>query len=314
LGIIIDSFKNILVPVDGSVQSRVSQAIAVFFSKLFASEVTLMHVVSNEQFAFESRTYIPRDDFAPINPATTQVPRTIGLPRPRSNGIPEEVTREVTEGYLESGQTILSESANQFTREGIVIKQKLVEGSDTAQSIIIEAELGNYDLVILGNSGGEEGEIDMHLGSVAKKVAVSVKAPVLVVRQKREIKKILVPVDGSAKEEKALKKASAIAKAAGSKIILLHAVEPSMIRLRPEINEIGLHILEQASKNFKGLESEQKLLLGDPAKTIIQTSKQSDVDLIAMSSGGLNMLRVFFIGSVSDHVLHHATVPVLLVK
>jgi nucleotide-binding universal stress UspA family protein len=105
-----------------------------------------------------------------------------------------------------------------------------------------------------------------------------------------------------------------IAKAAGSKVVLLHVQEKSLLKLKPEIYEVGLQILKQASTKMEGIEFEQKLLSGDPANVIIQTAKQYDVDLIAMSSGGRGTLRDFFLGSVSDHVLHHATLPVLLVK
>jgi nucleotide-binding universal stress UspA family protein len=307
-----ESFKNILVPIDGSLQSRISQEMAVFISELFRSQVTLLHVVSNELFTL-GQTYTPREKYTPISTATGQFPRTLSLPKTKENVFPEEVIREVTERYRETGKTILAESASLFAKEGIAVKEKLVDGNDTAETIIAEAEAGNYDLIIMGNSGGEN-ELDLHLGSVAKKVALSVKASVLIGRKKRKVRKILIPVDGSAKDEKALQKACMIAKAAESKIVLLHVQEKSIVKLKPEIKEIGLQILKHASKMVEETQFEQKLVSGDPADIIIQMAEQADVDLIAMSSGGYGTLRGFFLGSVSDHVLHHATVPVLLVK
>jgi nucleotide-binding universal stress UspA family protein len=166
----------------------------------------------------------------------------------------------------------------------------------------------------MGNSGSEEGEPDSHLGSVAHRVTLSFKKSILIVRNKKEIKKILVPVDGTSKEEKALQKAHAIAKASGSSAILLHAQEASIRKLRPEINEIGLQILDHMSKSMTDLQFEKKLVPGDPANVIIETAKKEDADLIVLSKGELGSLRGLFLGSVSDHVLHHATVPVLLVK
>jgi nucleotide-binding universal stress UspA family protein len=306
-------FKNILVPIDGSLQSRISQEMAVFISKLFKSQVTLIHVVPNELLP-PGQTYTQRENYMPISTATGQFPRTLSLPKTRENALPEEVIREVTEQYRDTGKTILTESASLFAKEGIAVKERLVDGTDTAETVIAEAEAGNYDLIIMGNSADEENELDLHLGSVAKKVSQSVKTSILVVRKKREVKKILIPVDGSAKDEKASQKATMIAKAAHSKIVLLHVQEKSILKLKPEIKEIGLQILRNASKMIEGTRSEQKLVSGDPAKVIIQTAEQADVDLIVMNSGGHGTLRGFFLGSVSDHVLHHATVPVLLVK
>jgi nucleotide-binding universal stress UspA family protein len=309
-----EAFNNILVPVEGSQQSRIAQEMAIFLSKLFKSQVTLLHVVSNELPTLAGQMYSSREDFVPVNPATYQFPRTIGLTRPRENVFPDEIIREVTEGYRERGQNILTESAARFIQQGITTKQKLVEGTHVAESIVSEAEAGNYDLIVMGNSDSGEGELDLHLGSVAHKVSLSVKKSILIVRNKKEIKKILVPVDGTPKEEKAVQTAHVIAKASDSSAILLHAQEPSLRKLRPEINEIGLQILDLISKAMIGIQLEKKLVPGDPANAIIQTAKQENADLIVISKGELGSLKGLFLGSVSDHVLHHATVPVLLVK
>ena len=307
-------FRNILVPIDGSRQSRTSEDMSVFLAKRFKSQVTLLHVVSNELPTLAGQTYSPREDFVPVNTVTVQFPRTIGLPRPRENVFPDEVIREITEHYTEMGQKTLDESVARFAKEGIAAKGKLVEGTDVADSIVSEAEAGNYDLIIMGNSGSKENESDYHLGSVAHKVLLRSKNSTLIVRNKREIRKILVPVDGSAKEEKAIQKARLIAKATGSTAILFHAQEASLLKLTPKIKEIGLQILGNASKMMNDITLETKLLSGDPAKVIIQIAKQEDVDLIVISKGELGTLKELFLGSVSDHVLHHATVPVLLVE
>jgi nucleotide-binding universal stress UspA family protein len=308
-----EGFQRILVPVDGSLQSRISQEMAVFISKLFKSQVTLMHVVANELLT-PGQTYTQRENYMPISTATGQFPRTLRLPKTRENAFPEEIIREITEQYRDAGKIIIAESASLFIKEGIAVKEKLVDGNDTAETIIAEIEAGNYDLIIMGNSGDEENELDLHLGSVAKKVSLSVKTSILIVRKKREVTNVLIPVDGSVKDEQALQKGRVIAQASGSKIVLLHVQEKSILRLKPEIKEIGLQILSRASRSIEGIQFEQKLVSGDPAKVIIQTAEQTGVDLIIMSKGESGALREFFLGSVSDHVLHHATVPVLLSK
>jgi nucleotide-binding universal stress UspA family protein len=308
-----EDFKKILVTVDGSLQSRISQEMAVFISKLFESQITLMHVVPSNLLT-PGQTYTQRENYMPISTATGQFPRTLSLPKTRENVFPEEVIREVTERYRDAGEAILKESASLFAKEGIVAREKLSEGTDTAETLIAEAGAGEYDLIIMGNSADEENELDLHLGSVAKKVSIGAKTSILVVRRKKNVKKILVPVDGSAKDEEAAKKACLIAKASGARIILLHVQEKSILNLKPEITEIGLQILEHASKMVEETQFEQKLVSGDPAKAIIQTAEQGDIDLIVMNSGGYGTLRGLFLGSVSDHVLHHATVPVLLIK
>jgi len=170
-----EDFKNILVPIDHSLQSRTAQEMAVFISKLFNSQVTLLHVVSNELPILAGQTYSPREDFVPLNTATLQFPRTISLPRPRENVFPNEIVQEITERYREIGKATIADSVVRFTRAGLKVKEKVVEGSDVADSIISETEAGDYDLIIMGNSGNEENELDLHLGSVAHKVALRAK-------------------------------------------------------------------------------------------------------------------------------------------
>ena len=308
------SFGNILVPIDDSSQSRIAQEMALFISRLFRSSLTLMHVVSSELPTLAGEIYSPREDYVPINPATVQFPRTIGFPRPVENIFPEEVVREITQRLRENGQTILTRSASLFEAEGIKVKQKLVEALDVAEAIIKEAEKEKYDLIIMANSGDEENESDLHLGSITRKVSASVKTSILVNRGKKEIRKILVPIDGTREEEKAIEKSISLAKAAKSQILLLHVQEKALLKLKPQINEIGIRILNHASGMLEGTTFEQRLASGDPAKTIIETVKQAEIDLIVMRGGTLGAIRRTLLGSVSDHVIQHATVSVLLAK
>ncbi len=43
-------FDRVLVPVDGSLQSLISEEIAVIFAKNFDSKITVLHVLSHEFF------------------------------------------------------------------------------------------------------------------------------------------------------------------------------------------------------------------------------------------------------------------------
>ncbi len=308
------TFRSILVPVDSSTQSRISQEMAIFLSKRFNSQVTVMHVVSSELPELAGKTYSSREDIVPVNQATMQFPRAVEITRPRENIFPDEVINELTTRLREEGETLLTQSVALFTASGLAPNKKLVEATDTAEAIIEEADKGKYDLVVMGNSSENEEPLNLHLGSIARKVALSVKASTMIVRKKTEVKKILVPVDGSIREDKSLGRAKTLAKAANANVVLLHVQERFLLGLRPEIAQVGTAILERAAKLLDGVTVEQKLLPGDPAHFIIQTAEKVDADLIVMGSGGLGLPRRLFLGSVTDHVLHHATVPVLLVK
>ncbi len=300
-------------PIDGSLQSRIAEEMAIYLSKLLSSQVTVMQTVSNEPLTLKGRVYLPTENYAPISNATGQFPRALSLPKTKEYTFSEEVVKEVMAEYTTKEQSLLAQTVALFAQEGIIAKEKLVEAADVAESVISEAEAGNYDMIIMGNFGSDE-KNDLSLGKVSSKVSLSVKIPVMIVRNKREVTKILIPVDGSPKDEKSLQKAKIIGKVTGSKIVLMHVQEKSLLKLKPEIKEKGIKILNDASGLLEGLLFEQKLVPGDPAETILRISNEEDIDLIVLNSGGHEALRAHLLGSVSHHVLHNAIVPVLLVK
>ena len=56
-----------------------------------------------------------------------------------------------------------------------------------------------------------------------------------------------------------------------------------------------------------------KLLSGaKPGEAIVKAIKECEADVVVMGSRGMGVLRRTFVGSVSDYVMHHAHVPVII--
>ena len=214
------SFSRILLPVDRSFQSEVAVDAALSISKLFGSKVTVMHVVSNELLTLSKRLYISRDSYAPISTATGQFPRTVIIPSTGEYLIPEEVVNETTAIFEEDGENLLSEISSLFAKERVTVEQKLEKQNSAADAIIDETANGNYDCVIMGNSGNEEDESDLHLGSVAARVSASNFTTIMITRKKADFGTIVLAVDGTEKDLKAIEQTYDLAKTANSKVIL----------------------------------------------------------------------------------------------
>lgn len=75
--------------------------------------------------------------------------------------------------------------------------------------------------------------------------------------------------------------------------------------LLAQINEL------MSISNVKG---NIKQLNGDPGEQIVQAATKEGADFIVTGSRGRGKLRRTFLGSVSDYVVHHATVPVLVCR
>lgn len=71
-------------------------------------------------------------------------------------------------------------------------------------------------------------------------------------------------------------------------------------------------VVEKAK--FVGLEAESAILKGSPAEKILDFADEHEVDMIVVGSLGKGGIERFALGSVSEKVVRHAKVPVLIVR
>lgn len=139
--------------------------------------------------------------------------------------------------------------------------------------------------------------------------------------------KILLPVDGSAVALEAVRFAIRMARAGlETSIVLANVQEPAtlyelVVSHDPQVIEqvsaaAGAHTLEAAQALLKesNIPYEYEVASGDPAHTIIDILERFECDLIVMGASGMSTLRSALLGSVSNEVLHAASVPVMIVK
>lgn len=310
-------FSKILVPVDGSVSSLVAQELTVLIATKFNSRVTALHVVSHEFMRPHVQGLSPeseRYDYVASGMSDLSVPLAKHIPRTPHIELPEEDVREITNFYRQKGEEVLADAVADFMEAGMSVDPKLIENSSPAEAIVKVAEEMNCDLIITGRSAGGE-KAKPHLGSVAAKVSGRAQIPVLISGEAGRLSRILVPVDGSKPSVKAADYAGILAKNTSAAMTLLHVQESAFFKLRPEVTrKVGLDILSNIASQIEGVKLDQKLESGDPAHVITQVAERGNYDIIVMGGRGHSAIGHFFIGSVSDHVLHYTDRAVLIVK
>ena len=140
-----------------------------------------------------------------------------------------------------------------------------------------------------------------------------------------ELKKFLVPIDFSDCSRHALKYAAAFAKQFGGEITLLSVVQDKhtafeygrtdfadMLEARRKRSEEELAKL--AREQLKNIPYRTLVQLGKPFEEIIQTARESDIDLIVISTHGNMGLTKTELGSTAERVIRYATCPVLVVR
>lgn len=142
--------------------------------------------------------------------------------------------------------------------------------------------------------------------------------------------RILIATDGSELAEKAVDQGLAMAKAVGAKVIVVRVTsmpapmvyEGVVVALPTE--EIRAEITARVAEHFTALNSKAAALGVDmetvhvehdnPWQAIIDTAKQKAADLIVMASHGRRGISAVLLGSETQKVLTHTTIPVLVCR
>ncbi|CAE6487447.1 MAG: universal stress protein [Candidatus Nitrosotenuis sp.] len=141
-----------------------------------------------------------------------------------------------------------------------------------------------------------------------------------------KFKNILVPLDGSKNSMRGLDTAIGLARQSHAKLVgicvLQRPPHPAFRSARsvqyPEkqILQNAQDIMDFAEKHCaqNGILFEKKITFGDPGHMIVKFAKDKGFDLIVIGARGIGAVKEIFFGSVSNYVLHKATIPVLVVK
>ena len=138
-----------------------------------------------------------------------------------------------------------------------------------------------------------------------------------------KIKKILVPLDGSANTFRGLDVAIHMARESHATITGLYVLGMAKPRTNDSITPLEKILLEHAQKFMKKAKSKsaQKGILffdtisyGDDGKRIVDITERKDFDLIVIGSRGMGAAKEIFLGSTSNYVLHKSKKPILIVK
>ena len=207
-----------------------------------------------------------------------------------------------------------------------------VQLGDPAETIVEVAERERAAMIVMATHG-LNGLQRWLPGSVTMKVAQRASCPVLVMRssmplvRQPRLRRILVPFDGSSCAMQALPHAREIAFYAAAEILLVHVVPSSLdaslrdTGLQRQLNQDDpryLEVRQQLEQAVKALGNRHikvstSITSGSVPDMIIETANREQCDLIVMATHGASGWRRWALGSVTDRVLKHSTIPLLVI-
>ena len=150
------------------------------------------------------------------------------------------------------------------------------------------------------------------------------------------MKKILIAIDYDPTAQKVAEEGFELAKTMGATVVLLHVIadpvyysstdyspimgftgylDTGLLQLSTidELKKASMHFLEKTRSHLGDPDIQLIVEDGDFAKMILKTAKHLKVSTIVMGSHSRKWLENIVMGSVTNDVLHHSTIPLFIV-
>lgn len=139
-------------------------------------------------------------------------------------------------------------------------------------------------------------------------------------------KRILVPLDGSTRAERAIPVAARIARIANGTVVLVQVATLPFTyspylgsatyadeAIEADLNEVERYLDTLAnSESLEGIKTTTKAIFGSPAPAILSAANSYNIDLIVMTSQGKTGMKRWMLGSVAQKIARYSSMPVLV--
>lgn len=227
------------------------------------------------------------------------------------------------------------ESLPLFTEKHVPCEFKQIVGHPVGGLVDVARDQA-ADLIVVGNRG-LRGLQEWVMGSVSRGVLHHAPCSVLVVRpdatglQVNPFRHILLVSDGSDGANRAAQAAIQMAQRFSTSLTILNVYEeyanvplnagegyvPPYVMDTEAAASASLRVVEESVRSIAqgtGVFCSFHQEIGYTNEAILRFAKEQGADLIVMGSRGLGGFGRMLLGSVSDHIAHHATCPVLVAR
>jgi nucleotide-binding universal stress UspA family protein len=278
--------RKILVPTDGSGNTRAAISFALDMAKTTGAVVTAMCVNDISNYA------ITGNDPAP----------------------------DVVSPLYRECMIAVNNVVGQGGKMGVDVEPRVVSGMPVKE--IVDAST-NFDLIVMGTAA-RTGVSLLILGSVAQKVIRFSSCPVLVISSHQpaglKIHRILIPTDGTDNTRTAIRHGLEMARTFNAEVTALFVSSSKCITFSPGgtaehfLPESGQKAVDYVANEGRklGIVVKPLIVTGSPANEIIKVSGRQD--LIVMGTNGRTGIEYLRLGSVAEKTVRHARCPVLVVR
>ncbi|MBW8297973.1 MAG: universal stress protein [Hydrogenophaga sp.] len=132
------------------------------------------------------------------------------------------------------------------------------------------------------------------------------------------MKHIMVATDFSERSDRALRRATLLARQSGASITLLTAVDEDRPRRLVEEEkreaEVLLREMSATVRSVDGVPCEARVVLAEPSQAIVQAASEAGPDLLVIGPHRRQLFRDIFVGTTAERTIRNAPCPVLMVN
>jgi nucleotide-binding universal stress UspA family protein len=316
-------FKHLLVPLDGSSLAEAALPAAVYLAQTLDASVTLMHIIETdapEKVHGEQHLADPDEARHYLDEVATRAfPSSLRVERHVHTRAASDVARAIFEHVDElAPDLIVMCTHGRGGLRGLLfgsIAQQVIALGQTPVLLIRPREEGTTE------TGGEQTE-----GIASPPSGRQGVAPTFLLRR------VLVPLDGNPDHEQGLDVAAGLARACSADVYMLMVIPTTdtltwhsgaTARLLPSTTAALLDIAQDDAVSYlrkcmaplqaTGLGVAAEIQRGEPAKTIVDTARRVEADLIALGTHGRSGMDAFWSGSITPKVAGQTGLPLLLV-
>ena len=202
------------------------------------------------------------------------------------------------------------------------------------EAIVGEARRFRAKVIVLGWRGyGPVARLLM--GSISRGVVRHALCPVLVVRRRRDIRTVVVGVDGSPNARKAARFLASLKLRRGARVVLARIVEPVTVPsagllpgtvrsvLGREAAKVNAERIRRGERELRaiapalkkaGWSVSTRVRLDVPLRGLLEAVKASKADLLCVGARGTGSVKRLLLGSIAEGALNRCPVGVLLVR
>lgn len=150
------------------------------------------------------------------------------------------------------------------------------------------------------------------------------------------MKKVLIALDYDPTAQKVAEAGFSLANSLNAEVILLHVirdfvfyttsgfspimgyngfvdVSPTVLENIEGLKNASLQYLDKTKQHLGDTNIQTLVKEGDPAETILETANKLDSNIIVIGSHSQKWLENIVMGSVTEKVLHHSSIPLFII-